>query len=411
MLRQKAGISDEDTMPRIPEAAWFGLFETWREIIAPCTEASLESLWSAFLVAVGLICGRNIRVENPRPLYPNFYTMNLGVTGDSRKSTALWFCESGIRQVGEEVEIIRGIVSTEGIYERLSAEKHPGGAKALGYVDELRALLAVAKRRGTQDLLPKLNTLYYCVEEDSIDRREKSTTIRRPFFSLIAATPLEYVTDLLGNQEIVGGTLNRFLPIAGPEQPPKPRAKPPSEAAWDAIANPLRQVREHLVAAPVNIAWGDPEAVALWDSFYIAWKEARRRRSRVEADLTARTDEHILKIALVFTALSGEHDFTAEIIARAIAVGEWLEKSNLHLFRGVGQDQITQAQDRIMAVVKSAGGQMRTRDLQQRLSKEMRAEAFRTAYRGLLEADRLVENDESQLSGQIAKVVRIPDNI
>jgi hypothetical protein len=73
--------------------------------------------------------------------------------------------------------------------------------------------LAVARRKGTTDLLPKLNSLYYCPERESIDRREKSTTIVEPFFSIMSATTLGYVEDLLGNAEIVGGTINRFLII------------------------------------------------------------------------------------------------------------------------------------------------------------------------------------------------------
>src|SRR5688500_17925764 len=76
-----------------PEAAWTGLFAKWREIAAPCTEAPLESLWAAFLLTVGLLLGRDVWRSSPRPLYPNFYELLLGKTGDSRKSTVIWLAE------------------------------------------------------------------------------------------------------------------------------------------------------------------------------------------------------------------------------------------------------------------------------------------------------------------------------
>src|SRR6185295_14863989 len=49
-----------------PKAAWNGLFGEWRDMVKPCTEASLESLWAAFLVGVGMALGRNMWKNSPR---------------------------------------------------------------------------------------------------------------------------------------------------------------------------------------------------------------------------------------------------------------------------------------------------------------------------------------------------------
>jgi hypothetical protein len=40
-----------------PNSAWSGLFGQWRAMVAPCTEASLESIWAAFLLAAGTMIG------------------------------------------------------------------------------------------------------------------------------------------------------------------------------------------------------------------------------------------------------------------------------------------------------------------------------------------------------------------
>jgi hypothetical protein len=74
----------ERTKP-FPDSAWSGLFGEWRQMAAPCTETSLESLWAAFLLASGMMIGRKVYRYSPEPVYPNFYLLLLGQTGDSRK--------------------------------------------------------------------------------------------------------------------------------------------------------------------------------------------------------------------------------------------------------------------------------------------------------------------------------------
>ena len=120
--------SSEEIIKEFPSVAWSGLFKRWREIAAPCTEASLESLWGAFLIAAGLILGRTIWRSSPRPIYPNFYLLLLGQTGDSRKSTVIYLAEQLLQRVGIEIQTIRGIVSTEGLLEALAQKDETRGA-------------------------------------------------------------------------------------------------------------------------------------------------------------------------------------------------------------------------------------------------------------------------------------------
>lgn len=397
---------DSGSVP-FPEAAWSGLFGQWRDTVAPCTEAPLENLWGAFLVAAGLMLGRNVWKESPRKLYPNFYLLLLGQTGDSRKSTVLWLAGELLKHVGEEVEILTGIVSTEGLFERLAkAEETP----ALGYVDELRSLLSVARRKGTQDLLPKLNSLYSCPDKETIDRREKPTTVVRPFFSLMAATAQEYVEDLLGNLEVAGGTLNRFLIVSGEEQAPKADVEPPSREAWERIAAPLRTVRDRRKAISTRMVWST-EAKELWGEFYVQWKMLRKGWSAKAANLTARTHEHVQKIALVYSALSGEREISARSLATAIAIGEWLEKTSLRLFGDVGLDPFAKAEKTVLEILKPKRRMWR-RDLQQAASKKkINGKVFGEVLRTLEANGHVKPGESASLSGQRRPLVEyIPGN-
>lgn len=65
--------------------------------------------------------------------------------------------EELLQRVGADVEIIRGIISTEGLLEALAKNEE---TRALGYADEFRSIVSVARRKGTQDIIPRLQSLY-----------------------------------------------------------------------------------------------------------------------------------------------------------------------------------------------------------------------------------------------------------
>src|SRR5690348_17309341 len=218
---------------------------------------------------------------------------------------------------------------------------------ALVYADEFRSLLSVAKRKGTQDILPRLQSLHSSPARDTITRRKESTTIVKPFVSLITATPLAFVQDLLGDNEITGGFLNRFLIIAGNVQSPKPRVLPPSETAWLSMSTALAEVRRKLLTGPRDFEFSSP-AGELWNDFYTEWRSSRTRVNQRIADLTARTFEHVLKIAIVYSLLAGEDAISTRALAIAIKIGDWLEANAREIFGETGLDRRSKAQNAIL---------------------------------------------------------------
>lgn len=388
-----------------PESAWSKPFAHWREVTAPCTEAALENIWAALLVAAGMTIGRNAWRESPQPLYPNFYLLLLGSTGDSRKSTVLWLLRELLDRVGVKFQNLAGVASVEGIYEALAVCE---GTKAIIYNDEFRALLAVGKRQTTQNLLPRLNSLYYCPKRDSIDRVKDSTVIIEPFVSLVAATPKAYIDDLLGELEITGGFLNRFLIVSGSEQPPKPIVRAPSAAAWESIAAPLREIGERFEISPTHFEM-TREAERLWCEFYTTWKNDRRGWQQKMTELTARCFEHVLKIAIVYAALDGEVQITAEALARAIALGEWLQSNTLSLFSDAALDHFGKCEQTILDLLKRTKDcRLWRRDLQQSVAKRgFNAEIFGRAVKALEASDVIEQYAVRTMAGRMRPVVSL----
>jgi Bifunctional DNA primase/polymerase, N-terminal/Primase C terminal 1 (PriCT-1)/Protein of unknown function (DUF3987) len=400
-------VDDEDeqrspelaTVP-FPEVAWSGLFDHWREIVGQCTEAPLEFLWSSFLVNVGLMLGRNVWVESPQPLYPNFYVLLLGQTGDARKSTALWLARQLLKRVQDDTEIITGIVSTEGLFERLA--KHDD-TRALGYVDEFRSLLSIGLRQGTRDLLPKLNSLFYCPDQETIDRRKNPTTVIRPFFSLIGATAQDFVTDLITHVELSGGILNRFLMIAGEEQSPKAIASAPTDREWNSIAARLQHLHDRK-RRPRRIVWSE-QARELWTEFYVSWRNVRKTWDIRSQSLTARIHEHIQKIAVVYSALANEFTISAPTLATAIAIGEWLQNTILRLFENVGLDTFSKAELTVLKIVRERN-RIPRRALQQIVSKKgINGKLFGDVLKTLEANGHCIELPETTSSGQTSKII------
>ena len=393
---EETGV-DTQAVP-FPESAWTGLFAQWREITAPCTEAPLEYLWASCLVTVGLALHRNVRIENPRPLYPNSYNLLLGPTGDDRKSTALWLVELGLEHAGcgDEVDILKGIQSAESIYTSLARQE---GAKSLAYCDEFRSLLSVSQRKGTQDIIPRLGSLYYCPARDVLNRADESkkTEVRYPFFSLIGATPREYISDLLSAQHVDGGFLNRFLVITGKVREWKPIAQPPS--GWERFTKPLQKMQKHYQAEPCRLEW-TAESVSLWTEFYKTWKTKRQMWSAKEQKLTARIDEHVLKLAMVYSAIERQHTITVKALATAITIGEWLQSTALSAFSDVGHDSFSKAEKVVLDIVKTRG-KITRRYLQQWVHKKgINGEFLARVIISLTKNGQVQERKQTMLSGQ-----------
>ena len=387
--KEQPAPEDEDpiapqTVP-FPGCAWVGPFEIWRDVVCPTTEAPAEYLWASCLIVVGLILGRRVVVRNPRPLYPNFYVLLLGQTGDDRKSTALDYAGDAIFHAGldDEIQTMRGIQSAEAIYESLSRHE---GAKSLGYSDEFRSLMAVAKRKGTQDLIPRLGSLYYCPRKDNLNRRhsKESTEIVNPFFSLISATPLEYVHDLVGDLEVDGGFVNRFLPITGKVQSWKAIAPPPTVSQWQPFKQRILDIGAYYSAADCELAW-DKDAAALWTEFYTAWKTSRQEWNTRDQKLTARIDEHVLKLAMLYSAIEKKRVLTREAFVVAISIGKWLQSIALDAFSDLGQDRFAKCETKILEALRLAKKRcMWRRDLQRRMSRYgFNGEIFNRAIKAL----------------------------
>jgi hypothetical protein len=117
----------------------------------------------------------------------------------------------------------------------------------------------------------------------------------------------------------------------------------------------------------------------------MSWKKLRRQSDIKNANLTARTFEHILKIALVYSVLRRERQISVESLAVAIKLGEWLQANTLRIFSDTGLDAIGRAERSVIDILRRSQGRvMFRRDLQQAASKKnINAEVFNRVIKAL----------------------------
>jgi len=387
-LNEGEDLQEEETPqeapPEFPEEAFTGLFKSYRDLVEPCTEAPSSYHWVTFLTMTGLLVGRNVFIRSPLPLYPNFFSLLIGSTGLNRKSTTMTF---GVREILHKIPnnivYVPGALSSEGIYEQLSRRE---GTRLLLYCDEMRSLLKVAGRQGTSDIIPRLNTLFGCPDDDGLTRRGESTAVKSPFVSLIAGTPKEWLTSAIGDGEIMGGFVNRFMCVEGISNRDLPFPPQPDAVASRRLIEQLNKRVDQCGNAPVEMKWS-AGAETLYQTFYCAWRERQRLRSGETAAITNRITDHVVKIAMMYSALEGYTEITDQAIATAIQIGDYLERTAISIFGETGLSKQGRVEQMIISRLKSNGGMMAYRALQRALGGKTEAESFNRAIRNLIIAD------------------------
>jgi hypothetical protein len=133
------------------------------------------------------------------------------------------------------------------------------------------------------------------------------------------------------------------------------------------------------------------QAEEAWCEFYTKWKIERGFANPKHQQLTARTFEQVLKVAMVYSALAGKDLIDLDSLCRAIAVGGWIQSNTLALFSDIGLDQLGKCERIILGLLKRAKNtRMWRRDLQQVVSaRGFNGEVFGRAIKALESNDRV----------------------
>ncbi len=319
-----------------PEA-FIGLAGDFVRLVEPHTEADPAALLGNFIVAAGVLLGREAwAFADGRRHYAVESLLLAGQTSSGRKGTA----SNRTLPVMERVEqgfmarVLGGLSSGEGLIKGISPKdgqlQLPGDVRRyLALLPEFASLLTVMKRDG--------NTMSAILREAWDGNRLRVLTRKEPLdvdnvnLSVIAhVTPEELLNNLTATDR-ANGFANRFLILLVRRSKLLPEGG--GEVNLNAIVSRLR--------AAVDAAKGrgqierDDAARAVWASEYT---RLTRDRGGLRGALCGRAEAHVLRLSLLYALLDSANAIRPEHLQAACAFWDFCERSVDHIFGGVSGD-------------------------------------------------------------------------
>jgi len=354
--------------PRIAEAAWHGLAQTYREVVSPSTEASDNYHLACFLTVVGAGLAKSVWFPGARRLYPNPYVVLVGETAWAAKGTAMGYASDLAYQTIPELIPLASIDSSEGTSQAIYDSIQQSEAKRRGTVwiqiDEFNALLAKALQKGSK-IIPDLKRAFDSPEVLQLNTRYSRVNIEQPpVFVLLAASETEDLSDMT-SRDVRGGLGNRILFVPGSPKGLNPDTPAPETLAWETLGNELRATfKFYRELGQTRFRWTE-KAHHRWREFYQTIR-ARGADDRLVAKLSGRDRIHIPKIAMIYAALDRAKLIDLPHLDAATAFCDFLLAARYYIFRKVGLKPWVRDALEIVEYIRNRGGAISRRKVQAR---------------------------------------------
>lgn len=341
-----ASVPLADDWPEpMAEEAFHGLAGDLVRAIEPETEADPVALLANFLIAAGVLFGRDAWVvADGKRHYPVEYGMLVGRTGTGRKGTATARVLPVIESVEEGFRdrVLGGLSSGEGLVKGISPKENESSdavRRFLVLLPEFASLLGVMKREG--------NTMSAILREAWDGGRLRVLTRKEPLdvdnvnLSVIAhITPGELLNSLTETDR-VNGFANRFLLLCVKRS----KLLPEGGADVDASAY-TKRLYEALQAAkgrgPI------PRSVETKELWATEYARLTAGREGLKGALCSRAEAHVLRLSLLYALLDSQSEIGVQHLRAALAVWDYCERSVEYLFAGQTGDA---AADKLLAAM------------------------------------------------------------
>ncbi len=342
--------------------AWQGLAGRIVETVAPHTEADPVAILAQLLVAAGAVIGRGawVAVEATRH-HPNQFVVIVGESAKARKGSS-WDQVAALMTKADPSFAARtstGLSSGEGL---IWALRDPQGAdpgakdpRLLVVEPEFAAVLK-AVARDINTLSPVLRSAWDG-RPLALLTRTAPARASNPHLALIGHITAAELLHHANSLEIANGLLNRFVFIAARRARLLPEGGHPDPLAGTDLAGRLAAHLQH--AQRRGRMSLSPAARRSWADIYHALAETH---SGIIGGLLARSEAHVLRLALIYSLIDGTTVIDTEHLAAASAIWDYAARSVAALF---GSTTANPLAEQIHAALVATGAMSRTdiRDL------------------------------------------------
>jgi hypothetical protein len=429
--------SDLNIVPELPTSArltaaqveagstvgqWLDDYITWAGQAANETPLSFHLGAGLYLAAIAV--GRRLYLQTPwrQKVFPNLYLMIVAVSTYYRKSAGLSLANEVARlaiphmimpQPGSPenfMSMLGGILppnfSEIPQMDRQRLEKGNRFAAQRGLLrDEISGLFKSMGRDYMAGLKELIMTLYDCPEYlDSNTNNKGLVVIRDAALSILgAATPAE-LSNALSSSDWYNGNMARFS-LLTPETDYQERGAQIETKAPLQLAQRLAHLHDELPEPPIPEALGDAKpniswslSADIWDACH-AYEQALRAMTAPTSPLDdrlravyGRLHVQAIKIAILLSALdwadadksSKQPKVTREHWYRAQTITETWRASAHRLLADLGENEEMRLEQRILGLLRTAGGSATVRDLYR---------ALRSTRKPVIEALKALEQD------------------
>jgi hypothetical protein len=359
-----------------PEKAYLGVAADFADTLSTACESPKSYFYLGFLTCLGALVGDRVCLQGATRAPARLYTVLLGPSGISRKSTAIKLTTDFFARNVVGFPIVRGLGSAEGLAKTIQKREY---TNTLLVFDELRTFVDKAKIEGSI-LLSIVNTLF---DETRAENHTKGHDIELQdvHLSLLSACTLDTFANLFDANFVAIGFPNRLLLVLDESKAsiPVPREVPPSieQALAQDLGAILYNLRPYTPANPLVMRL-TPEALALWGEFY----------QTIPRTVTGtRIDSIALRLAMLIALSAHKTEIDTDVIQAAIEIAKWQLAVRDEVMPVEASNAIAALEQRICKVLKLRGP-LRERDLRRYVHAErVGLWAFATALSNLQQAE------------------------
>jgi len=310
--------------------------------IAPHTEADPVAILTQLLVSFGAAVGRGAYYQVEATLhYPNQYMCLVGDSARARKGTAWDHVRRLITDADPSLQprILTGLSSGEGV---IWAVRDPSGQDP-GIPDQRLLVIepefASALRAASRELSTLSPTLRsgWDGRPLAILTRTSPARASNPHIALIGHITQHELRRHTTSLELANGYINRVLLIACRRQRLLPEGgdDPLAGTGLDRLlAAALQQARK---TGQIRL---HPDARELWHHAYR--KLATQPDDQLVAQITARAEAHVIRLALLYTLTDGQRHIGPQHLQAALALQNYAARSAAWALRGATGDPLAE---------------------------------------------------------------------
>ncbi len=341
----------------VPESGMIGVGRDFADLYAAYLESPRAFFFFTFLTYFGSLIARKITLDSELRPPPRLYTVLIGESADTRKSTALRKVDEFFRSLTPEWEphVLFGVGSAEGIAAELKDRPD-----LLLHFDELKAFVDKAKNEHSV-ALPMVSTLF---ERGDCDNRTKveRLSVRDATLSLVAACTADTYATMFDQKFLAIGFPNRLWLVSDRSitRIPVPRMIPEARLAalrvrtqtlLDGIEAAYRANNSRAVAYRLT-----SDALDLFKAWYA---------SREGSIFERRLDTFAHRLMLLLAATSGRTVIDAPIVTGVVALLRYQLDVRRETDPVDAENTVAAMEERVRRAL--ARGSLRGRDLKRKV--------------------------------------------